>query len=480
MDLESEMHSPSQQQNGICFPNDSEDFLSDYVVENSEMQLSDDLFKINETSMLNGLEEYHDFNSPCYSLDSALLENFPDTDCQVNIESSPSTNCDSVGEFCFESDHIALKENSDYKKLLNIIIILEAKRVKAIKDLEKLIEMQEIALGDPLKFVECLQKGEDLGLPGPQRIPELPAIDWSKYTIQGTPMPDAKRHTRFASRTNAGIADVLKSKSAGSSTVRKHVSDKTKPASFNLPWTAEEQKKLEELLLEHPPEKIESRRWEKIASALGNRTPTQVASRVQKYFIKLTKAGIPVPGRAPNVSHLRKPRRHVIRQQPSTFLVSQTPTVYMLEEDEEFSNNYSYSLPESVDENSSDTKADLSDDEIHPDLKETAQYKEYVTLKKALHEISSSGLAQHFGYQCNRCGCKPIIGIRWHCTECPSPKSIDFCEDCVECMHESGKHTADHHLEPIREACSTFLDRDYMHFLGSDYNYLDPNYMPAT
>lgn len=27
----------------------------------------------------------------------------------------------------------------------------------------------------------------------------------------------------------------------------------------------------------------------------------QVASRVQKYFIKLTKAGIPVPGRTPNL-----------------------------------------------------------------------------------------------------------------------------------------------------------------------------------
>lgn len=479
MDLDTEMHSPLQQQNVTNFPYDNGD-LSDYAGENSEMQLPDELFKINEIPILNGLEEYHDFNSPSCSVASTSLDNFPDTDCQVNIESLPSGNHDSMGEFCFESDHVALKENSDYKKLLNIIVILEAKRTKAIKDLEKLIEMQEIALEDPLKCVERLQKGEDLGLPGPQHIPELPTIDWGKYTIQGTAMPNSKRHTRYGSRSNAGFAEVLKGKNAGSSTVRKNVSEKTKPATFNLPWTSEEQKKLEELLLEYPPEKIESRRWEKVASALGNRTATQVASRVQKYFIKLTKAGIPVPGRAPNISHLRKPRRQVIRQQPSTFLVSKTPTVYMLEEDEEFSSNYAYSYSGSVDENSSDTKADLSDEEIHPDLKETAEYKEYMTLKKALQENSSFGLAQHFGYQCNRCGCKPIIGIRWNCTECGPPKSIDFCEDCVECMHESGTHTADHHLEPIREACSSFLDRDYMHFLGSDYNYLDPNYMPAT
>lgn len=34
---------------------------------------------------------------------------------------------------------------------------------------------------------------------------------------------------------------------------------------------------------------------------LGNRTPKQVCSRVQKYFIKLHKAGLPVPGRIPKL-----------------------------------------------------------------------------------------------------------------------------------------------------------------------------------
>lgn len=32
---------------------------------------------------------------------------------------------------------------------------------------------------------------------------------------------------------------------------------------------------------------------------LGNRTVTQVTSRVQKYFLKLYRAGLPVPGRIP-------------------------------------------------------------------------------------------------------------------------------------------------------------------------------------
>lgn len=48
-----------------------------------------------------------------------------------------------------------------------------------------------------------------------------------------------------------------------------------KPKS-NQYWTAEEQKKLEALLEQFPLEEVESRRWEKIANCLENRTPLQV------------------------------------------------------------------------------------------------------------------------------------------------------------------------------------------------------------
>lgn len=39
------------------------------------------------------------------------------------------------------------------------------------------------------------------------------------------------------------------------------------------------QKKLEQLLLKYPPEEVESRRWQKIADELGNRTAKQVMAR---------------------------------------------------------------------------------------------------------------------------------------------------------------------------------------------------------
>ena len=79
--------------------------------------------------------------------------------------------------------------------------------------------------------------------------------------------------------------------------VRGRVFDgKTKPKTFNQPWTAEEQKRLEELLHEFPSEEVEMERWKKIAARLGNRTAIQVQSRIQKYFLKLHKAGLPIPG----------------------------------------------------------------------------------------------------------------------------------------------------------------------------------------
>lgn len=52
--------------------------------------------------------------------------------------------------------------------------------------------------------------------------------------------------------------------------MRGRVFDESKPETFNQLWTIEEQRRLEELLIEYPPEEIEMRRWTKIANALGS------------------------------------------------------------------------------------------------------------------------------------------------------------------------------------------------------------------
>ena len=65
--------------------------------------------------------------------------------------------------YYFESDHVALKENSDYRSLLHSITLLEALRQQAAQDIDTLYKAQDEALANPMKFVERLQKGENLG-----------------------------------------------------------------------------------------------------------------------------------------------------------------------------------------------------------------------------------------------------------------------------------------------------------------------------
>ncbi|KAF8983096.1 ZZ-type zinc finger-containing protein 3 [Entomortierella lignicola] len=86
-------------------------------------------------------------------------------------------------------------------------------------------------------------------------------------------------------------------KPRGSSREGSGVRDDPKPPLYNIPWSDEEQQLLEKLLDYYPDEPVAAQRFQKISAAMGTRTPKQVASRVQKYFIKLVKAGLEAPGR---------------------------------------------------------------------------------------------------------------------------------------------------------------------------------------
>lgn len=308
-----------------------------------------------------------------------------------SCETTQEMDYNSYGEFNFDSDHPALKNNSDYRELLKTVAILEAQRSRAIKDLDRLYEVKEEALADPIAFVERLQRGEKINFPSHQKIYPVPSIDWNKYTLSGNSSLSRRQLTRLSSRATQDLfKNNFKEKSG-------HQRDQ-KPPKINHYWTAEEQKQLEELLIKFPPEEIESRRWEKIANCLENRTPIQVASRVQKYFIKLLKAGMPIPGRMPNMTYLKKPRRNVIRQHPSTFMVSHTLPVYMPEAEEELS--YSYHQPQNSDENSLESRAGISDDELNSEVHGTSEYDELVLLKKVQKEkIMNCGISQHMGFK---------------------------------------------------------------------------------
>ncbi|XP_061653173.1 ZZ-type zinc finger-containing protein 3 isoform X2 [Phyllopteryx taeniolatus] len=327
--------------------------------------------------------------------------------------------------YYFESDHLALKHNKDYQRLLQTIGVLEAQRAQAILDLETLARHQREALADPISFVEQLQK----------------------RMIRGRLCQSSKPHT------------------------------------FNQLWTAEEQKKLEQLLLKFPPEEVESKRWQKIADELGNRTAKQVASRVQKYFIKLTKAGIPVPGRTPNLYMYTKKasskRQHHLNKhlfRPSTFLTSYEPPVFMDDDDEERAVFYSAMHDPTAD--------DSDEDGVPAELRNLPEYKELVELKRLkkqkIQEIrEDKGGVQHLGYKCDVCGMDPIQGVRWHCQDCPQDNAVDFCANCSDCLFKTETHKPNHHLDPVYQP-ETFLDRDYRLPQSTSYNYLDPNYFPAN
>uniref|UniRef100_A0A8C4N6I6 ZZ-type zinc finger-containing protein 3 n=1 Tax=Eptatretus burgeri TaxID=7764 RepID=A0A8C4N6I6_EPTBU len=429
--------------------------------------------------------------------------------------------------YYFESDHLALKHNKDYQRLLQAMVVLEAQRSQAIRDLDHLSQHQQQALANPIAFVEKLQNKEPLGLPVPQRVVCLPAINWEQYTSglaclqqletgpkpctrrlklsfdRGYPVrPESPQELRTVKETGSELHSVKETESApelpgsdGPCTstggrvqiVRGRLAEGNKPETFNQLWTIEEQKRLEELLLKFPPEEVEARRWHKIASALGNRTPKQVASRVQKYFIKLAKAGLPIPGRAPNpylYSRKQAPskRQHPLNRllfRPSTFMSSHLPPVFMDEEDSQ-SSLLGNHFDDLTNEN------DISDeDDIPCSLHVTHEYQELMHLKRLRrHHMqliqAGSALMQHIGYKCDNCGSDPIQGVRWHCQDCPEDLPVDLCDSCSDCLYETQSHGASHCLEPISCADSTFLDQDYCMSHARSYNYLDPNYFPAN
>jgi len=130
-------------------------------------------------------------------------------------------------------------------------------------------------------------------------------VDWSKYGMSNDIIKLESKDNDSEQENGKNIL------------IRGRAFDQSKPQTFNQVnycfkpmyniffifvfnfklWTCEEQKRLEQLLVEFPEEEVEMRRWSKIAEALGNRTPKQVMSRVQKYFLKLQRAGLPIPGR---------------------------------------------------------------------------------------------------------------------------------------------------------------------------------------
>lgn len=169
----------------------------------------------------------------------------------------------------------------------------------------------------------------------------------------------------------------------------------TDASHHNLPWTAEEKQRLLELLEIYPEEEIQSRRFAKIAAAIGTRTTAQVANRFTKLMNKRRKMGQDFDGEGP---------------------------------DEKI-----------------DPGEDL-DEIIDERTKRSKEYREYQRLKQALEMIEENpSLTVHVGFKCDDCGVEPIVGPRWRCIKCQEPHAIDLCQDCYEAAtFVSPLHRPDH------------------------------------
>ncbi|GFW37864.1 ZZ-type zinc finger-containing protein 3 [Trichonephila clavipes] len=348
--------------------------------------------------------------------EQATLSNVEMTEILNDPENNPpKIDFDCIGEFCFESDQLALKGNNDYKNLLEAIVILEAQRAQAVKDMEKLVKMKEEALANPFKFLARIQRKEKLNFPAHQKIHPVPVIDWSKYALSGN--PDAFRRRQMSLQRQMA-------RDLARNNARAKLSTENKSSESNTSWSDEEQKKLKELLIQFPPEDVEANRWEKIANSLGTKSAFEVASRIHK--------------------------KYTILAQDSEIALGKIPDLVFLQKEEDINND--------------------------------PQYHQLIHMKKILKDKvleGSSSLVRHYGYKCCLCKANPIIGVRWHCTVCQPPLSIDFCDDCSQSTYETYPHKANHYLEKIYGSRG-FLDREYIQCLGKNYNYLDPNYMPAT
>ncbi|XP_053952788.1 ZZ-type zinc finger-containing protein 3 [Anastrepha ludens] len=330
--------------------------------------------------------------------------------------------------FYFESDHLALRGNADYTKMLRTITILEVQRMRVLQQLEELELAKQRYLSDPELLLQKLQNNEELISPNYMTIEKIPEITTNLDLLPNTDVklkeePDTEKK----------------------STVRGRIADESKPETFNQLWSCEEQRRLEELLIEYPAEAIESRRYVKIAKALGNRTTQQVCSRVQKYFQKLHDAGLPIPGRRPKSRRAGQAKtKHFFR--PTTFFPAYNVPVHMPEDDFLLSDLRVESSPAPTDVGNAST---AKPPEEGNDGIEVQSEEDRDRMLKILGIIKEEKMNTPEGYNpdplaplCDTCRVTAISRLHWRCNTCYV--YLNQCSDCIvtQLISQSFEHLA--------------------------------------
>jgi len=382
-----------------------------------------------------------------------------------NTTTSDSTSLEAT-EFYFETDFYLLKNNKDYKNLLKSLAILEVQRCTTIQNIEKLAVLKDNLSKNPsLALKKILKRDETTSLKS-VTIPTLPDIDWSVYITNDETENEPIKQVCDINLRHKNVSDKQESQTNNST------SEMEKPETFKKPWTVEEQLRLEELLIEFPPERNESNRYRKIADALGTRNLRQVCSRVQKYNMKMKKVGSIKTINA-NSKNLNKKTVSLSHKnigallKPTTFIPS---TTLIDDVDVYNANRNNFNVSHKNIEMPNKTKLEILSE----------------VLKDKLTEKNNPIV--HVDFTCCVCQSSPIVGTRWNCNDCPAiGKSSNFCSDCivdtVRNILETPPHPMDHIVTPIRtvqasdDNIDNLVDQNYVPLVFKTQNYLDPNFM---
>ncbi|OZJ04637.1 hypothetical protein BZG36_02024 [Bifiguratus adelaidae] len=304
---------------------------------------------------------------------------------------------------------------------------------------------------------------ETTSSPG-KRLPQHHRVNHS------TPPAERKRLDSHGAESDAeSMASTSRSKTLteqktdGTSTRKRKNSDtKEKPETYNQPWSEEEQERLERLLEIYPHEAVQAQRWEKISKALGTRNPRQVASRVQKYFIKLAKHGLEVPGTITiPPSALSKAERMALGADPAPRkekIKTASPRVSQKPSHAGYNAMVSGGIT-----NTRISGSHYLNVKARPSV---------LMLEDEDGTLPSHGKAQavHLGYVCDACGAEPIVGVRYKCIDCPEEEEVDLCSDCyAQKRFENGHHLLSHAFEAIHSAeeLPYYEDSTEFAYLGS-------------
>ncbi|KAJ3333042.1 ZZ-type zinc finger-containing protein 3 [Blyttiomyces sp. JEL0837] len=338
-------------------------------------------------------------------------------------------------------DHVAMDdEDEDVLLVQSALEVLKNQLAKAEEDVEVLLDQKARALHDPTNFINGLmnKNANKSNLPSLQRVIAIPTIDFAKYdgTLRTTleagdfvngPVTRTRVNGIFKS---VGYNNVFSGQETMSPTASSNymslppaTATVTTPAPAPVPaiglgtatptptaannsmevpgelregpWTDAENRKLLQLIDLYPLEESQAARAMKISRALGSRTPSQVANRLQKLIgiesakSNTARARVSLQLRLANGSR---------RTSGVQYLSAPSAPVLMPEDD---SDNDGL-------------------DPIDPSLKDSEEYQELLRLKRKAklgggnreneRNVSSEELV-HYGFSCDACQMAPIIGV---------------------------------------------------------------------